>query len=150
MTIRSAFYPIVGDFVNGTFGDLIDSLSIACTTFGLCPSLGLGASSINATLHRMHSGIPNNSLNVESLIVWGITVLTTGALVSGMRRGMMLMASIAFTALIFFITLLFMLDNTWYLANSYTQQLGTYLHLHIRVDAMQSSGSVTARAICTC
>ena len=131
MTIRSAFYPIIGDFVNGTFGDLIDSLSIACTTFGLCTSLGLGASSINATLHRMHSGIPNNSLNVESLIVWGITLLTTGALVSGMRRGMMIMALIAFTALIFFITLLFMLDNTWYLANSYTQQLGTYLQYFI-------------------
>ena len=38
---------------------------------------------------------------------------------------------IAFTALIFFITLLFMLDNTWYLANSYTQQLGTYLQYFI-------------------
>ena len=131
MTIRSAFYPIVGDFVNGTFGDLIDSLSIACTTFGLCTSLGLGASSINATLHRMHGGIPNNSLNVESLIVWCITALTTGALVSGLGRGMTMVALFAFTVLIFFIMLLFMLDNTWYLANAYTQQLGTYLQYFI-------------------
>lgn len=131
MTIRSAFYPIVGDFVNGAFGDLIDGLSIACTTFGLCTSLGLGASSINATLHRMHDGIPNNSLSVESLIVWCITALTTGALVSGLGRGMIIVALFAFAMLIFFITLLFMLDNTWYLANSYTQQLGTYLQYFI-------------------
>ena len=131
MTIRSAFYPIVGDFVNGAFGDLIDGLSIACTTFGLCTSLGLGASSINATLHRMHGGIPNNSLSVESLIVWCITALTTGALVSGLGRGMIIVALFAFAMLIFFITLLFMLDNTWYLANSYTQQLGTYLQYFI-------------------
>ena len=131
MTIRSAFYPIVGDFVNGAFGDLIDGLSIACTTFGLCTSLGLGASSINATLHRMHGGIPNNSLSVESLIVWCITALTTGALVSGLSRGMIIVALFAFTVLIFFIVLLFMLDNTWYLANSYTQQLGTYLQYFI-------------------
>lgn len=131
MTIRSAFYPIVGDFVNGAFGDLIDGLSIACTTFGLCTSLGLGASSINATLHRMHGGIPNNSLSVESLIVWCITALTTGALVSGLSRGMIMVSLFAFTVLIFFIALLFMLDNTWYLANSYTQQLGTYLQYFI-------------------
>merc|ERR1740138_1911031 len=42
MTIRTAFYPLVGDVANGLLGDLIDALSMACTTFGVCTSLGLG------------------------------------------------------------------------------------------------------------
>ena len=35
MTIRAAFYPLLGENVNGLIGDLIDALSISCTTFGV-------------------------------------------------------------------------------------------------------------------
>jgi choline-glycine betaine transporter len=127
LTLRSAFYPIVGDYVNGLFGDLIDSMSIACTTFGLCTSLGLGASSINTILHRMSASIPDDDDNTKSAIIWGITALTTGALVSGLHRGVITFAIVAFSILLALIMILFMLDNTWYLANSFTQQIGTYL-----------------------
>jgi len=50
MTIRSCFYPLIGDHALGIFGDLIDSLSIATTTFGVCTSLGLGVTQLSAGL----------------------------------------------------------------------------------------------------
>ena len=50
MTIRAGFYPLLGENVNGLIGDLIDALSISCTTFGVCTSLGLGVTTIATTI----------------------------------------------------------------------------------------------------
>jgi len=50
MTIRSCFYPLIGDHALGPVGDFIDALSIATTTFGVCTSLGLGVSQLSAGL----------------------------------------------------------------------------------------------------
>ena len=127
MTLRSAFYPVIGDYVNGLAGDLIDALSIATTTFGLCTSLGLGAKSINATLHRMSGATLNEDSEIESLIVWGITCITTVAVVLGMRRGIISCALFAFSVLSFLILILFFHDNTWFLLNTFTQTIGVYV-----------------------
>lgn len=43
MTIRSAFYPVLGDYCWGWIGDAIDGYSIVMTVAGVCTSLGLGA-----------------------------------------------------------------------------------------------------------
>ena len=40
MTMRTCFYPLLGDKVFGFFGDFIDTLSIICTMLGVCTSLG--------------------------------------------------------------------------------------------------------------
>ena len=42
MTIRSTFYPIIGDYCWGWIGDVIDGYSIVMTVAGVCTSLGLG------------------------------------------------------------------------------------------------------------
>ena len=36
MTMRTIFYPILGDKIFGITGDLIDTLCIVCTMFGVC------------------------------------------------------------------------------------------------------------------
>ena len=40
MSMRTCFYPLVGDKIYGFFGDFIDTLSIFCTMFGVCTTLG--------------------------------------------------------------------------------------------------------------
>lgn len=47
MTVRSCFYPLIGDKIYGWMGDVIDILSICGTMFGVCTSLGLGAIQLN-------------------------------------------------------------------------------------------------------
>ena len=47
MTVRSCFYPLIGDKIYGWMGDIIDVLSICGTMFGVCTSLGLGAIQLN-------------------------------------------------------------------------------------------------------
>ena len=43
LTIRSTFYPLLGDRVWGWPGHVIDTVSVLATIFGLATSLGLGA-----------------------------------------------------------------------------------------------------------
>jgi len=49
LTMRSAFYPLLGNLIYSPVGDIIDAVSIACTTFGVCTSLGLGVDQISPT-----------------------------------------------------------------------------------------------------
>ena len=43
LTLRSAFYPVLGEAVWGRFGHVIDVLAVFAALFGLATSLGLGA-----------------------------------------------------------------------------------------------------------
>mgnify|MGYP006120658223 CR=1 FL=1 len=54
-TIRSCFYPLLGDHALGPLGDIIDSLSVATTTFGVCTSLGLGVSTLAVGLEYVRN-----------------------------------------------------------------------------------------------
>ena len=54
MTIRSAFFPLVGDVVNGVLGDCIDALSMACTTFGVRPPALFRRRPLSSCLHSRH------------------------------------------------------------------------------------------------
>ena len=47
MTMKSCFYPLIGDRIYGWIGDLVDIFSILTTLFGVCTSLGLGTMQVN-------------------------------------------------------------------------------------------------------
>lgn len=51
--ISSAFYPLLGDRVDGPIGKAIDILAIFATLFGTATSLGLGALQINGGLNYL-------------------------------------------------------------------------------------------------
>ena len=53
MTLRSAFYPLMGEAVWGRFGHGIDILAVFATLFGLATSLGLGAQQLAAGLAHL-------------------------------------------------------------------------------------------------
>lgn len=48
LTIRSVFYPLLGDKIYGRWGDFIDIISVIATVVGLATSLGMGAQQVNA------------------------------------------------------------------------------------------------------
>ncbi len=56
LTMRSCFYPLWGKGIEGWKGDVVDVLSIVCTIFGVCTSLGLGVRQINVGLLRLDKG----------------------------------------------------------------------------------------------
>ena len=62
MTMKSCFYPLIGDRIFGWMGDLIDVVSIMTTMFGVCTSLGLGARQLISGFHLLNSDIDPNNL----------------------------------------------------------------------------------------
>jgi len=74
MTIRSVFYPLLGDHSMGLLGDLIDGLSISTTTFGVCTSLGLGVKQLSEGLQFIKNiGCSSKQLCEDAGGTWDIT-----------------------------------------------------------------------------
>lgn len=65
MTMKSCFYPLIGDKIFGWMGDTIDIVSILTTLFGVCTSLGLGTRQLNRGLNIVNSDIPGDDTTVQ-------------------------------------------------------------------------------------
>eukprot|EP00930_Biecheleria_cincta_P039562 TRINITY_DN2718_c0_g1_i1.p1 TRINITY_DN2718_c0_g1~~TRINITY_DN2718_c0_g1_i1.p1 ORF type:complete len:1083 (+),score=158.12 TRINITY_DN2718_c0_g1_i1:304-3249(+) len=56
LTMKTCFYPLIGTRIYHFWGDVIDVVSIVCTTFGVCTSLGMGVQQMNAGIRRLNGG----------------------------------------------------------------------------------------------
>ncbi len=92
LSIRSAFYPILGERVWGWWGHLIDIVAVFATLFGLATSLGLGAQQANAGLEFVY-GIPNSTTAQVVLIVL-ITCFALISVVRGLDGGVKVLSEI--------------------------------------------------------
>jgi len=92
LSVRSAFYPILGERVWGWWGHIIDILAVFATLFGLTTSLGIGAQQANAGLEHVF-GIPNN-ITVQVILIIGITSIALFSVVRGLDGGVKLLSEI--------------------------------------------------------
>jgi BCCT family betaine/carnitine transporter len=92
LTIRSVFYPVLGERCWGWPGHVIDLLAVLATIFGLATSLGLGAQQAAGGLHFLF-GIPN-SLNAQIAIIVGVTSVAIFSVVRGLDGGVKLLSNI--------------------------------------------------------
>lgn len=90
LTIRSAFYPILGRRIYGPIGQGIDLLAVFATLFGTATTLGLGVAQMNAGLNELF-GLPIGAPS-QVLLVGIVTVLATLSVVSGLKNGIRLLS----------------------------------------------------------
>jgi len=99
-SIRSVFFPVLGDRVWGWWGDIIDILAVFSTLFGLATALGLGAQQANAGMNFVFDLAVTTTTQV---IV--ITLVTAVALVSvwrGLDGGLKKLSEINMILAVFF------------------------------------------------
>ena len=92
LSIRSAFYPILGERVWGWWGHVIDITAVFATLFGLATSLGLGAQQANAGLEHVY-GI-TNSVTVQVILIIGITLVALVSVLRGLDGGVKVLSEI--------------------------------------------------------
>ncbi len=80
LTLRSAFYPILGERVWGWWGHTIDTLAVFATLFGLATSLGFGTEQALAGLNYLFGW---GTGNVAKVVL--IAAITAVALISVLR-----------------------------------------------------------------
>ena len=85
LTMRSVFYPILGERVWGWPGHVIDILAVFATLFGLATSLGLGAKQAAGGLSHLF-GIPDGNATMV-LLIMGITVIAIFSIMAGVDKG---------------------------------------------------------------
>jgi choline/glycine/proline betaine transport protein len=85
-TIRSIFYPMLGDRIYGPIGHTIDILAVFATLFGLATSLGLGVLQLNTGLNIL-AGI-EVSVTTQVVLIGLITMVAVASVVSGLHRGL--------------------------------------------------------------
>jgi len=126
LTIRSAFYPLLGDRIYGWMGNVIDVLAVVATLFGLATTMGFGVGQINAGFTHVF-GIPN-SLTVQYLIILGITVIATISVVSGVNKGIKFLSETNVNVAVIIFILVLILGPTAFILKSYVQNIGSYLY----------------------
>ncbi|EGU58442.1 putative transporter, BCCT family protein [Vibrio tubiashii ATCC 19109] len=92
LSMRSVFYPLLGDKVWGKIGDVIDVMTVLVTLFGLATSLGLGGSQAASGISYVFGF--ENSLYLQQSIIVLIMGLAIISVLRGMDGGVKLLSNL--------------------------------------------------------
>ncbi len=143
LTVRSTFYPLLGERIHGRTGDVIDVMAAVATLFGLATSLGLGAQQVNAGFAHLFDAIPQ-STTVQVILIAIITAMATISVVLGVDKGIRRLSqvNVILAGLLLFFVLI--AGPTRYLLDALVQNIGIYIQqlprLSFRTEAYTMSG----------
>ncbi|WP_245617726.1 BCCT family transporter [Nitriliruptor alkaliphilus] len=125
MTVRSALYPLIGERMHGWAGNLVDTLAIFGTMFGVATSLGLGVAQINAGLNRVLGvGV---SQGVQISLIAGITLVATISVVTGIDKGIRRLSELNITLAGLLLLFIALVGPTMLLLGAYVENIGNYV-----------------------
>ena len=125
LALRSCFYPLLKERINGKLGDLIDIMALLATLFGIITTLGFGASQLGAGLHQL-GWISENSFSLQMVVIAVVMSLAIFSAISGVGKGVKILSELNLT--LAFCLLIFMLvaGPTLYLLSAFSDNIGTY------------------------
>jgi BCCT family betaine/carnitine transporter len=125
LTMRSIFYPVLGERIWGWPGHVIDILAVFATLFGLATSLGLGASQASAGLAYLFD-IPNNDVTMVLLIV-GISAVALLSVLAGVDKGVQRLSQLNMVLAFLLLAFVIAVGPTLAIATGFFKNLGSYL-----------------------
>jgi choline/glycine/proline betaine transport protein len=125
LSIRTAFYPILGERIYGGIGNVIDIMSTVATLFGVATSLGLGVQQVNAGLNHLW-GI-EQSITVQIILITGITAVATWSVVKGLDGGIRILSELNITLAAGLALFVLLLGPTLFIFNAVLENIGYYI-----------------------
>ncbi|PKO66595.1 MAG: BCCT transporter [Betaproteobacteria bacterium HGW-Betaproteobacteria-16] len=125
LTIRSVFYPLLGERIWGWPGHVIDILAVLATMFGLATSLGLGASQAAAGLNHLF-GVPLGE-TTQIVLVIGITAIALISVLAGLDAGVKRLSEINMVLAIALLVFVIAVGPTIAIMTGFFDNLGAYL-----------------------
>lgn len=132
LTMRSLFYPLIGNKIYGFWGNLIDILSILATLMGLATSLGLGVAQVNAGLNHLFGITVSTTVQVILIIV--ITAFATISVVKGLDGGVKRLSEINMILAGIFLLFVLLTGPTIYILSGFSQNIGFFMDNFIEMS----------------
>lgn len=124
LTIRSAFYPLLGERVWGRTGDIIDVLAVLATIFGLATSLGLGAQQASSGLNFLF-GI-TDGLSTQLIVIVAVTGVAIVSVVRGLSNGVRILSNFNMILAVCLLVFVFIAGPTLFILNTMGSTLVSY------------------------
>ncbi len=125
LSVRSIFYPLLGERIWGWPGHVIDILAVFATMFGLVTSLGLGAQQAGAGMEHLF-GIPTGNLTMVLLII-AITVVALWSVVAGVDKGVQQLSKINLLLAVALLLFVIVFGPTLEILKGFFNNLGAYI-----------------------
>ncbi|WP_232756765.1 BCCT family transporter [Thauera phenolivorans] len=125
LTVRSVFYPLLGERVWGWPGHVIDILAVLATLFGLATSLGYGAAQASSGLNFLFDVPLGNTTQV--VLVIGITAIALFSVVAGLDAGVKRLSEINMTLALLLMVFVIAVGPTLDIATGFFSNLGAYI-----------------------
>lgn len=142
LTIRSAFYPLLKNGLNGFRGNLIDIIALCSTIFGLTTTLGYGALQLNAGLSAVGVFHEFSFSHIVLLIVIAISLAILSA-ISGIGKGIRILSQSNLLIAIALMLFLLFAGPTVHILSAFSENIGYYLsniiELSFRTFAYESA-----------
>jgi len=110
LTLRSAFYPLLGERVWGWPGHLIDIIAVFATLFGLATSLGFGTQQALAGFNYLYDWGTGGAAVVVLITV--ITAIAIGSVVRGLDGGVKLLSEVNMILALVLLAFIFLVGPT--------------------------------------
>lgn len=137
LTIRSVFYPFLGDKIYGVIGDIIDIFAVLATLFGLATSLGFGVQQVAAGLEQVF-GLSSGT-TTQVLLIAGITLVATISVVFGVDKGVKVLSEWNIRIAVLLLALVLILGPTLFIFESYLENLGNYFSSVVEISLWNES-----------
>ena len=126
LALRSCFYPLLKERINGKLGDLIDIMALLATLFGVITTLGFGASQLGAGLHQL-GWISENSFSLQVVVIAVVMSLAIFSAISGVGKGVKILSELNLTFAFCLLIFVLVTGPTLYLLSAFSDNIGTYL-----------------------
>ena len=126
LALRSCFYPLLKERINGKLGDLIDIMALLATLFGIITTLGFGASQLGAGLHQL-GWISENSFSLQMVVIAVVMSLGIFSAISGVGKGVKILSELNLTLAFSLLIFVLVAGPTLYLLSAFSDNIGTYL-----------------------
>lgn len=125
LTMRSVFYPLLGEKIYGWWGHTIDILTVLGTLTGLATTLGFGVSQAAAGLNFVF-GFPNTT-GFQVVLIAVITGFATLSVVAGLDGGVKRLAQINMVLAMVFVVLMMVVGPTIFIFRLFNESAGEFL-----------------------
>ncbi|MCK9512794.1 MAG: BCCT family transporter [Pigmentiphaga sp.] len=125
LSIRSIFYPLLGERIWGWPGHVVDILAVFATLFGLVTSLGVGAEQAAAGIEYLFN-VPATDTSKVILII-AITAIALLSVVAGLDKGVKRLSEINMGMAVLLLLFIIVTGPTLAIATGFFQSLLAYL-----------------------